>query len=417
MAKVKICDAMMGSGKTSAAIKMINERVDKTFLFITPYLNECDRIKERCKRRKLLAPWRSDKSKFENLHELLGERRNLASTHAMMRKFNDKTVQLIKEGHYVLVLDEVFDVLNVSDLPRLDIKMLGELGAIAIDSEGAVSWKYAPYEGDGMFSDFKKMCDDGLVVASSDDVLIWQFPVSVFEAFDEVIILTYQFDGQIQRAYFDMNGVDYEYIGVRQAASGEYEFCAREDQVEADPHYERLIHIVDDRKLNELGDLRTAFSINWTQREAVNHPENLAQVRRNLENIRRRKWHNEKKSILWTCAKENLNYFDSDRITEQYLSWNYRATNDYRERRHLFYLHNVFLNPNILLYLHRRGVDIREDQYALTSLVQWIWRSAIRENHEIWLYIPSARMRGLLKGWLGIELDSVEAAAVRGRAS
>ena len=38
--------------------------------------------------------------------------------------------------------------------------------------------------------------------------------------------------------------------------------------------------------------------------------------------------------------------------------------------------------------------------YALSILIQWVFRSAIRNGQEVWLYLPSARMRGLLAGWL-----------------
>ena len=34
------------------------------------------------------------------------------------------------------------------------------------------------------------------------------------------------------------------------------------------------------------------------------------------------------------------------------------------------------------------------------------YRSAIRDEQEIWIYIPSARMRRLLKGWLANLQDS-----------
>ena len=33
-------------------------------------------------------------------------------------------------------------------------------------------------------------------------------------------------------------------------------------------------------------------------------------------------------------------------------------------------------------------------------MLQFIWRSAIRNGEEIWVYIPSIRMRNLLKQWI-----------------
>jgi hypothetical protein len=41
-----------------------------------------------------------------------------------------------------------------------------------------------------------------------------------------------------------------------------------------------------------------------------------------------------------------------------------------------------------------------KEAYALSEMVQWIWRSAIRKGEDIWIYIPSRRMRTLLQDWL-----------------
>ena len=41
-----------------------------------------------------------------------------------------------------------------------------------------------------------------------------------------------------------------------------------------------------------------------------------------------------------------------------------------------------------------------EDQYALSIMVQWIWRSAIRDGDDIYIYLPSSRMRRILRDWI-----------------
>ena len=47
---VKVCDAIMGTGKTEAAITYMNEHRGKKFIYITPYLGESNRIKDVYKR-------------------------------------------------------------------------------------------------------------------------------------------------------------------------------------------------------------------------------------------------------------------------------------------------------------------------------------------------------------------------------
>ena len=61
---------------------------------------------------------------------------------------------------------------------------------------------------------------------------------------------------------------------------------------------------------------------------------------------------------------------------------------------------NVFMHPSLKIFLSRHNVTPDEDTYALAIFIQWIWRSAIRNGEEIWLYVPSKRMRTLLKDWI-----------------
>ena len=45
-----------------------------------------------------------------------------------------------------------------------------------------------------------------------------------------------------------------------------------------------------------------------------------------------------------------------------------------------------------------------KDLYALSEMLQWIWRSRIRNGQDINIYIVSKRMRRLLNQWLSGEL-------------
>lgn len=79
--KVKICDQIMGSGKTQAAITRMNEDTGSPYLFITPYLTECDRIIESCGSRRFVQPKRTDKTKYENVQSLIDNGVCITATH------------------------------------------------------------------------------------------------------------------------------------------------------------------------------------------------------------------------------------------------------------------------------------------------------------------------------------------------
>ena len=87
----------------------------------------------------------------------------------------------------------------------------------------------------------------------------------------------------------------------------------------------------------------------------------------------------------------------------QFVACNARATNDFSQRHVLMYMLNRYFNPNQADFFSARGYKLDEDQFALSELLQWIWRSAIRNGEPINIYIPSTRMRNLLQEWLGTE--------------
>jgi hypothetical protein len=51
-------------------------------------------------------------------------------------------------------------------------------------------------------------------------------------------------------------------------------------------------------------------------------------------------------------------------------------------------------------YFEERGIAVNDDVYALSEMIQWIWRSGIRQGDPITVFVPSDRMRRLLRLWL-----------------
>lgn len=56
-----------------------------------------------------------------------------------------------------------------------------------------------------------------------DNILIWNFPSDVFAIFNEVYILTYMFDAQIQRYYYDVNNIKYQKC-ITEFKNGQHSF-------------------------------------------------------------------------------------------------------------------------------------------------------------------------------------------------
>ena len=49
--KVTVIDSIMGSGKTTSLINMMNENTEEKFIYITPYRDEIDRVIANCRNR------------------------------------------------------------------------------------------------------------------------------------------------------------------------------------------------------------------------------------------------------------------------------------------------------------------------------------------------------------------------------
>jgi hypothetical protein len=396
--EISVCDALTGTGKTSAAINYMNRSLDRNFIFITPYLEECSRIVRSCPGKIFKCP--SEKpSKLESLHALLRGRQSISSTHALFSTYTPETAKLIKDGHYTLIMDEAFNVVGEVSMTGGNMKELFKSGKIEVDDEThRVKWLDKEYEGT-TYIKFKLRADAGTLMHYKGKFLFWLFPPDVFNAFDEVIVLTYMFEAQEQRCYFDINNIGYNYIGVSKGDGGEYEFVRGDCRSDKHPWVKDKISILYDEKFNGVGNRRTAFSSSWSS-EFFSDPYNANMMANKLRNLLEHTFRSKGKDVMWTTFKPYSVVMDKLRYKSGFVNCASRATNSHRGRDKLAYCVNMYMNPFRKSYFMDRGCRIDEDAYALSAMIQWIWRSAIRDGKPIRIYVPSSRMRGLLEKWI-----------------
>ena len=123
-------------------------------------------------------------------------------------------------------------------------------------------------------------------------------------------------------------------------------------------------------------------------------------MRRNLSNFSRNICGAKSNQILWTIFKRYHNEVKGSGYSKGFIPCNIRATNQYRDRDCVAYPINRYLNPVIKNFFVQAGVTVDEDAYALSEMLQFIWRTAIRDGKPINLYVPSSRMRHLLEKWI-----------------
>lgn len=86
---------------------------------------------------------------------------------------------------------------------------------------------------------------------------------------------------------------------------------------------------------------------------------------------------------------------------QNFLAFNARGLNAWDDRHHIYYAVNIFQFPRVNLTLKALECGYREEHFALSTMLQFIWRSAIRRPGEkITILIQSKRMRKLFLEWL-----------------
>lgn len=404
---IYVVDSIMGSGKTTAAIQYINQFPHRRFLYITPYLTEVDRIIDSCRdsstgKSRFITPNSKCDSKLKSIKRLLKEGYDIVSTHALFRLFDQEVIDILKKGHYTLIMDEVADVIEQYDLSIYDCKFLFN-NYVHIDEEtNLLKWNLDASNYTGVFDEVKRLCDMGCLAKYNENAALWLFPVQAFNAFKEIFILTYMFDGQLQKYYYDLFGLKYHYLYVKEETEGQYSFTSlKSARVKTD--YTELIHILDKPKLNQIGDDRYSLSKNWYRAKKGSADEidpSIRKLKNNTFNFFYNICGSKTDGNLWTTFKSFKPLLSGKGYTKGFASCNCRATNEYRNRTNVAYLLNRYLNTVVKNFFSDKKIQIDEDKYALSEMLQFIWRSAIRDGKEINVYIPSSRMRKLLKDWI-----------------
>ncbi len=390
----------MGSGKTSWSIQHINRNAFDNFLYITPFLDEVNRIIKNSNR-DFKQPINKGNGKLDSINELLACQSDIASTHELFKHLDEESRENIKNGHYTLILDEVLNVIEPYDNIRNDdMKLLKESGCVTIDDDGFVVWNKDKMDYDTKYNEIKILADNKSLIYINQKLLLWRYPPEIFTLFDRIYILTYLFESSILKNYFDLYRIEYEQKSISKQNEEYYivDFFVPDTSI-----YIEKINIYDGKLNDNVYQKINGLSVTWF-RAKINQ-DNIRQIKRNLYNYFSNILSAKAETIMWTTFKDYRNKLKGKGYSNQFVSYNCRSTNDYDDRFNLAYCVNVYLHPGITQFFKQRGINIDGDLYGLSEMIQWIWRSRIRKGENINIYIPSMRMRNLLNAWMKMNLD------------
>jgi hypothetical protein len=417
----------MGSGKTTHIINKMNtawgEEDYDQIVYIAPNLSEVGgstkdefgnvveyegRIPADCPElhfKNPISDWRV--SKREHAKELLVDGHNIAMTHNLFSLVNHDDLEVVSQRKAILIIDEALNTVEPLDfdghskITKTDIKLLLDNQMIKEGYKGKLSWIQPAVDGDFKYQKVKELCDSGhLYIASNQSVFVWQFPPEILDAFSEVFVLTYLFNGSVMSTWFDLHGIDYEFYKPESTPSTQ--------ESEVKERIKNLLTIRQTPKANSIGKRSNALSFNWylnaNKATLFNARSCCIDATKNgMRGI-------SANEMLVTCPKDmwKRGKLKGNGYTKAtWLASNTRATNKYSDKKAVLYLTNKYPNMAVNQYFKSQGIQINEDLYALSEMLQFIWRGCIRNYEPMVVYIPSSRMRNLLIEWLDCDVSQV----------
>lgn len=466
---VEVRDRICGDGKTTDMLKEVKESflngADDKYIIITPYLKEChsiagtEAIEDDDYQRPVtdsdgkivysatdrnLGIMRFKHPSFNNkegskeasLKHLMSNNHNIVSTHNLF--LNVKLDTLKNASNYTLIVDEALDVFSVcSLLPRKETKKLLKVGILYLMPDNITLQFNRELFGDmsrlvlgedavkdTRYEEVAALCDNKQILLVNGNVLLWELSAEILKKFKRVVILTYLFEGREMSVYLNKHSIPYT---VNKGSKGGKDVA-------------HLIEIIDDKKLNAIGDEYYSLSVSSTKvnkdkilppdeddydgeddyktalKEYKENKKEVAkknisaedvndQLRRNLKNVMHNRWKAKKDDRFFTCISSNEKKIADKSFKGEWLGFSTKATNDYREKHHIAFLMNVFMQPYLKKVCDSTEFKINEDLVALSHLVQFVFRSALREDEPVKIYLPSIRMRELFERWLKGEFD------------
>jgi len=417
--EIEILDSIMGSGKTQGIIKWMKDNPQNKYLYVSPLLSEVDeRIPEACESLGFVSPNSERGRKKDHLLELLQEGHNVSFTHSLFTDLTREHLEWIDINNYTLIIDEEIDFIEPykgKDYQKADILTLERSGHVWIneDSLGRVEWKWDEdkFEG-GNYSKLKRMCDLEMLHCAkrSREMMVLHLPISLIAVTERTIVLTYLFKGSVMNRFMEMKGLEVKDFT---------EIPLMHTEAEIKQTAAERIEVFAPRTVRKLPQSHT-LTYSWYSQKATK--DDLKRVGRAITNacVASKR---PKEEVMYTLPADvgrdipKTGGSRSPKITiggyhrdDCFLYCGTKATNNYSHKTVLVHAYNRYPQQVVNAYLADYWLPVDTDNFALSELIQWIWRSNIRVSgakEKVYVCFLSRRMEKLFTDWLDgyTELD------------
>ncbi|MCL1139123.1 DEAD/DEAH box helicase family protein [Shewanella pneumatophori] len=401
---LKVVDAMMGAGKSTAIQQYMKDKaLASKFVYVSPLLSELERFQQDCPELNFQQPTSMGRSKKDSFMDLILNGYNVVTTHATLQNLSHSDADEINAAGYILVIDEAVEAIKVPPpLGRHRLRTLIESEALSVAADGLITWNCASFPiaaiDDAREKALAEDCCNQSLYLIGGETLIHQYPISILSSFEEVICMTYLWEGTIFAHYCRIHDIKPQDIT--------HEIALMRNETELKQIARDNIKLFEPKK-----DTRASLTQTWWSKARPTVIKPIAALITSFVTNRKLT----SKNILITCPKDN--WVDKDENGQRIKSgkakakgakyskslWvasTCRATNDYADKTAVIYALSKFENPAIYNHCKNKGVSFNKDKYALAEMLQLIWRGCIRKGEPMHLFIVCPRMRKLFKNWL-----------------
>lgn len=404
---VEVLDSIMGSGKTTAILKWMKENCKERFIYISPLLSEIEeRLVESVPELGFVTPSSELLTKSEDLINLLRDGRNIGTTHALFKMMTSEHIRLIEQWEYVVIVDEELEMIRpYSDYKPADFKWLYDKDALDVEEDHRLVWKDTEMPDGTRYHSIRVLCNIGLLYAAKRDchMVTIQLPTNLITCAKRVIVLSYLFEGSVFDMFLKMKG-------IKTVRFSEVDHLLK--TVSKDDLRRLITFVGDDQAAKVVKQERgNTYSSNWYKSST----SDLSAISKYIRNVCRSEGA-KAEDVMWTvkssfvdCSSNSKRsikpngyhqYKENGEVKSCWVGCSAKATNEYREKSMLVHCYNRYPHLTLIAFMQDCGYPLDERQFALAEMLQWVWRSRIRDGKPIKLAILSKRMREIFKDWL-----------------
>ena len=421
--KIEVLDSIMGSGKSTEIFKWIDDNPNDKYIYVSPNLTEVDvdgRIHEKVNNVKFYSPVIDYcATKAESMNDLLFQGKSIACTHKLYLTMDRDSMSLIEKEGYTVIFDEEINVMtSFTGYSFEDIVWLMQEGFIdRSEEDGSVQWLKEDElldSRDHQYAYLKSLCDKKSLYITRFDrnsekaksvMMVSQVPVRLLECAKRVIAITYMFKGSVLDCFLRLKG--FETIPFKEVSV-----------VNRKPsYYKDLITLIPpDKKTSKLPMTSTWWDKKATTQDVKDIQNYILRNARKYAGVPEKLSYTLPKNrvkdlVKGKNAKTPVNPIgfvyekDGEDKKPTWLAPMIRATNNYREKTVMIHCYNRYPLHPISCYLQDYKQPLDKDVFALSEMLQWIFRGCVREDKPMVVCCASSRMYELLQSWLNDEFE------------